>query len=50
MKRDHRMEARAPEPDDLTSEEPVTPSAIQQQSGKTPPKDVSAPHIPPVDE
>jgi hypothetical protein len=50
MKKEHRMEARAPDPDDLTSEEPVTPSAIQAASGGEPPKDVSAPHIPPVED
>ncbi len=50
MKKGHRMEARAPDPDDLTSEAPVTPSAIQAQSGGEPPTDVSAPHIPPVDD
>jgi hypothetical protein len=50
MKKEHRMEARAPDPDDLTSEEPATPSAIQAASGGEPPKDVSAPHIPPVED
>ena len=50
MKKAHRMEARAPDPDDLTSDEPVTPSAIQAQSGAVPPKDASAPHIPPVED
>lgn len=50
MKKAHRMEARAPDPDDLTSEEPVTPSAIQAQAGADPPKDISAPHIPPVED
>jgi hypothetical protein len=44
------MEARAPDPDDLTSDEPVTPSAILARSGGRPPKDVSAPHIPPVED
>ena len=44
------MEARAPDPDDLTSEAPVTPSAIQALSGGAPPKDASAPHIPPVED
>ena len=50
MKKAHRMEARAPDPDDLTSEEPVTPSAIREASGGVAPKDVSAPHIPPVED
>jgi hypothetical protein len=50
MKKSHRMEARAPDPDDLTSDEPVTPSAILARSGGRPPKDVSAPHIPPVED
>ena len=50
MKKELRMEARSPDPDDLTSEEPAEPSAIQARSGVVPPKDVSAPHIPPVED
>ena len=54
MKKDLRMNAKSPDPDDLASEAPPRPDAdeVELNAPRTPSRyefDRSAPHVPPVE-
>jgi hypothetical protein len=55
VKKELRMTAKSPDPDDLASEElprpePQDPEDLRKKLPQRPNPDRSAPHIPPVDE